>query len=146
MLRAFARKLTMSITGLNFSRSFPAITRTPVSSSWWRTSVAQLHRDPPERHEVPAALRQNVVHAARFAATGTTPPETGIRVELHLDDGVLGIGSETHRFNDEAREILHAAQEGLNLQVDGGCGVRLGVVTSTKPHSRHLQDSTQVLT
>jgi len=103
--------------------------------------VAQVDRDVPERHVLPPALGQFAVDATGFATAGSTALAARIVVENHLDARVGPVEVLADGFQDEAGEVLHAAQECFNDELNGDCGVVCYFATPSSTRGRHSQAS-----
>src|ERR1035437_7386749 len=79
----------------------------------WR--VAKPGRDSPQRHKLPAPLRQAVIARCRSLALGATPANTAMRLHHDFDQLRLALVTmHSHLFVHEAHKPLHPIQDGLN--------------------------------
>ncbi len=78
-------------------------------------SIDQPHRNPPQRHELPAPLLQPVVARASTLTPRTSPKPASMGFHQDFDRRL----QHPHLAVSEAHKMLHFIQNGLNVKLNG---------------------------
>ena len=83
--------------------------------------VKEVDENSPERHKEPAPFREVVVARTALLTGGAFAAESPVGVNPHLDPRHAVRASQADAVIHKADKRLDPVQEGLNLQLSGGC-------------------------